>query len=155
MGELLTFALGLVSAYLAAQWKARRDLEADYDRDLRGARIAAYRELWKLLEPLARYAPPGAVTTATARALASALRHWYFHDGGLFLSGASRDAYFALQQALEAALATSPGVAPAAGETTPDRSVADPAALQRAGSALRTATAADVGTRRASALAAA
>ena len=142
MRELLTFALGLVSAYLATQWKARKDLEADYDRDLRGTRITAYRELWKLLEPLAKYAPPGPITPELATSLMVDLRHWYFFTGGLFLSTRSRDAYFALQDALAAALGPHPTNA---WEATA-------ALLRKRGSTLRSATAADVGTRRSSAV---
>lgn len=149
MRELLTFVLGLVSAYLAARWKAHKDLEADYDRDLRAARIAGYRELWKLLEPLARYAPPAPLTTAVAVALANDLRHWYFQTGGLFLSDDSRDAYFVLQEALGLTIAPpADGRLVDAGALPPELA----APLLKAGSALRTATAHDVGTRRTSAV---
>ena len=142
MRELLTFVLGLVSAYLATQWKARKDLEADYDRDLRATRITAYRELWKLLEPLAKYSPPGPITPELAASLSVDLRHWYFVTGGLFLSTPSRDAYFGLQDALSAALGPHPVNA---WEATV-------ALLRKRGSTLRSATAADVGTRRTSAV---
>ena len=144
---------GSASAYLAARWKAHKDLEADYDRELRGARIAAYRALWTLLEPLARYAPPGPLTAAVAADLASALRGWYFQTGGLFLSDESRRAYFALQEVRAAALAPTPnGTPPAApaGDPAGELGGATRTALRRAGSALRTATARDVGTRRTS-----
>lgn len=142
MGEILTFALGLVSAYLATQWKARRDLEADYDRDLRGTRITAYRELWKLLEPLAKYAAPGPITPELAASLAVDLRHWYFSTGGLFLSTPSRDAYFGVQDALAAAIGPHPANA---WEATASL-------LRKRGSTLRSTTAADVGTRHSSAV---
>jgi hypothetical protein len=146
MAELLTFALGLISAYFATQWKARRDLEADYDKDLRASRIKAYCELWKLLEPLAKYSPPGPITPELSGRLAVGLRHWYFNVGGLFLSGPSRDAYFALQDALKTAADPHP--------TTDHGRAWDATAglLRKRGSGLRSATAADVGTRRTSAV---
>jgi hypothetical protein len=148
MRELLTFVLGLVSAYLATKWKARKDLESDYDRDLRGSRIKAYLELWKLLEPLAKYSPPGPVTPHVASTLSEQLRHWYFHTGGLFLSAESRSAYFSLQDTLVAALVPSTSADPARPGAAVRPWTDFVAELRSRGSVLRTAMAGDVGTRR-------
>ena len=61
-GEVVVALVGLVSVLLTAvitaiatAAKVRRDLEADYDLALRNERLAAYRELWRWLEPLAKY----------------------------------------------------------------------------------------------------
>ena len=97
---LITAGLGLITAALLALLGSRQRLEVEYDIELRKRRIEAYQALWKILEPLAYYAPSSAVTHALARDLARALRSWYFEVGGLFLSEASREAYFDLQKGL-------------------------------------------------------
>jgi hypothetical protein len=63
MADSVTVALasalgGGVLTYLTTIMKIRKDLAAQYDADLRRDRIGVYKSLWKLLEPLARYAPP-------------------------------------------------------------------------------------------------
>jgi hypothetical protein len=104
MSELVTTVLGaglgLVTGALLALLASRKRLEVEYDIELRKHRIEAYQALWKILEPLAYYSPPSAVTYAVARDLAQALRSWYFEVGGLFLSEESREAYFDLQKGL-------------------------------------------------------
>jgi len=90
-----------VVTYLVAVVKIRRELEATYDRDLRDRRLVVYKELWSHLEPLAKYASPHPFSRAAAKDLTQALRSWYFETGGLFLSERSRDAYFAVQDALK------------------------------------------------------
>jgi hypothetical protein len=97
---VLGAGLGLLTGAVLALLASRQRLEVEYDIQLRNHRIEAYQALWKILEPLAYYAPPSAVTYAVATDLSHALRTWYFEVGGLFLSEASRDAYFDLQKGL-------------------------------------------------------
>jgi hypothetical protein len=97
---VLGAGLGLLTGAVLALLASRQRLEVEYDIQLRNHRIDAYQALWKILEPLAYYAPPSAVTYAVATDLSQALRTWYFEVGGLFLSEASRDAYFDLQKGL-------------------------------------------------------
>jgi hypothetical protein len=92
--------LGLLTGVVLALLGSRQRLEVEYDIELRKHRIEAYQALWKILEPLAYYSPPSAVTYAVARDLSQALRSWYFEVGGLFLSEGSREAYFDLQKGL-------------------------------------------------------
>jgi hypothetical protein len=92
--------VGAISGILTTAWKTRKDLEAQYDIDLRKRRIEAYRALWKELEILADYSPPGELRYDGLRALSISLRQWYFQRGGLFLSLKTRGPYFNLQQAL-------------------------------------------------------
>jgi hypothetical protein len=122
------FALGLASAYIGLHWKIRKELEGEYDKDLRGKRRDAYAALWKILQPLAKYSPPAPVTPELLKQLSADLRQWYFEVGGLYMSANARDAYFALQDELQ---------------------LASPSAENaiRAGSRLRTATTRDVGSR--------
>lgn len=98
--SLLTAALGLGTGAVLAILGSRKRLEVEYDIELRGHRIEAYQALWKILEPLAYYSPPEAVTYAVARELSQALRTWYFEVGGLFLSEETRGAYFNVQKGL-------------------------------------------------------
>lgn len=93
-------AIGALSGILTTSWKTRKDLESQYDIDLRKQRIEAYRKLWKDLEPLAYYSPPAALTYGGLQTLSESLRRWYFEEGGLFLSQKTRPPYFHLQQAL-------------------------------------------------------
>ena len=104
MSELVTTVLGaglgLLTGVVLALLGSRQRLEVEYDIELRKHRIEAYQALWKILEPLAYFSPPSAVTYAVARDLSQALRSWYFEVGGLFLSEGSREAYFDLQKGL-------------------------------------------------------
>jgi hypothetical protein len=46
---LLSAAAGVVAGIVTTAWKSRKELESQYDIDLRKRRIDAYVELWKLL----------------------------------------------------------------------------------------------------------
>jgi hypothetical protein len=123
--------------YVTTFLKIRQDLAAQYDAELRRDRIGVYKALWKCTEPLARYARQSVFTYHEAQALATALRCWYFEEGGIFLSEPARDAYFDLQKALK----TLHG---GAHEQVPDPVLEK---LMEIGSALRTRLSQDVGTR--------
>lgn len=134
---LASAVAGGALTYVTTIMKIRQDLAAQYDADLRRDRIGVYKRLWTLLQPLARYAPPGEFSFSKGHELATALRAWYFEEGGLFLSEPARDAYFALQDALKALDGPSADAVPA--ETLK--------ALMDVGSTLRTHLSEDVGTR--------
>ena len=138
-GELFTFALGLASGMIVLYAKTRREAHAEYDRDIRTKRFEAYKELWKLTQPLAKYSPPGPVTEEVLRAISSAMRVWYFETGGIIMTSRSRDAYFAIQDSITIHLKDRP---PKAGDTVPDIET-----ISKRASTLRTAMTADVGTR--------
>jgi hypothetical protein len=143
LGTLVTVA---VTAYVTAA-RVRRDLESEYDISLRTDRLNAYRELWRSLQPLAKYARPAPVTYRVIGGLIGELRIWYFQTGGIFLSYGARDAYFALMDELRELVVRAP--------SDPSFEL-DFEAFQRLrelGSDLRTAMVDDVQTRRSSALA--
>lgn len=142
--ELVALALGSAGTYVAIQWKLRAELEGKYDQSLRSARIKVYQTLWVSLQPLAKYARPGPVTYQAVARLSEELRVWYFEIGGLYFSGPARDAYFTLQDGL--AEVQREGLAKGARESELDDDTFE--RLRQLGSALRTAMAADVGTRR-------
>jgi hypothetical protein len=139
---LLGFLLGAVSSYLGLYWKVKKELEAQYDKDLRAERLKVYAALWKLLQPLAKYSRSGPVTASSLQKLSGDLRQWYFEVGGLFMSDKTRDAYFALQDELTNKFATY--------QEHLDRELSDTdfEDIRTKGSRLRTATTVDVGSRR-------
>ena len=134
---LASAVVGGALTYVTAVLKIRRDLAARYDADLRRDRISVYKQLWSKLEPLAKYAPAKALTHDDAHGLASALRSWYFEEGGLFLSEPARNAYFGLQEALKTVTEHSK-------QPLPHPVLA---LLMERGSELRTQLTRDVGTR--------
>ena len=97
--------VGFLSTYATARQKFRDDLQAKFNEGLHQSRVTTYQQLWALLEVLAKYARPHPVTPQLLRTLAGNLRKWYFEVGGLFLTDDSRDAYFALQDAIVIELA--------------------------------------------------
>jgi hypothetical protein len=131
----------IITAYLASR-KIREDLEARYDTDLRERRLNVYTELWKSLEPLAKYSPPGPVTGTVMADLSRSLRVWYYETGGIFLSTEARDAYFRLQDALVG------GIHNAAGDGNAVVGAETFEFIRARSSALRTGLAHDIGTRR-------
>ena len=142
-GTLVTVA---VTAYVTAA-KVRRDLESEYDISLRTDRLAAYRELWRSLQPLAKYARPAPVTYRVIGTLIGELRSWYFQSGGILLSYRTRDAYFTLMDELRELLAGAPA------DPSLELDFAAFQTVRELGSDLRTAMVDDVQTRRSSALA--
>jgi hypothetical protein len=137
----LSAVVGAAAGVFAAAYKSRKELESLYDIELRRLRIKAYLKLWKELEPLADWSPPGPVTNGSLGRLSKALRSWYFTSGGLYLSGKSRAPYFNLQEALTQ---VSEG-RPADDETEPEADTRQ--MLHALASRLRTATTDDVATR--------
>jgi hypothetical protein len=155
--EVIVAVIGLVGSAAGAIWAAyvgtrRRvlaELEGRYDAALRDARLGVYPKLWAHLEPLAKYArePPGLPTRREIEELTATLRHWYFHEGGLYLSAEARGAYFQLQDALTAVVTSSKRWA-AGAEPSNEIDVDSFEALREIGSWLRTTLTYDVGTRR-------
>lgn len=101
----ITAVLGLVSgavlAYVTAVVKFRKDLEAEFDKDLRERRLGAYEKLWATLESLARYDLPEPLTPYVLSKVTEAMRQWYFQSGGLYLSDDTRKVYFTLKDAIQ------------------------------------------------------
>jgi hypothetical protein len=134
--EIVVAAAGLVVGVAGTAYKSRKELEQNYDVDLRKSRMDVYRTRWKSLQPLARYAPPSErLDPDDLHRLAVALRRWYFETGGFFLSTAARNAYFKLQETV--AQTIEQGIDPDSVRTL----------LRERGSNLREAMAADVATR--------
>jgi hypothetical protein len=131
---ILSAGVGALAGVVTTAWKSRKDLEAQYDIDLRTRRVEAYSDLWKALEPLAYHFAARDLDATGAKQLGAALRRWYYATGGLVLSADSRPAYFNLQSALAGASADEVG--------DPEREI-----LKALASRLRTSTTNDVATR--------
>jgi hypothetical protein len=104
LATTVTAAAGIIVAvitgvlgYRSARWNLRKELEVD----LRRQRLEAFKQLWALSEPLAKYGRTGPVTPASMEKLSADLSHWYFAQGGMFLSEESRETCFSLQNALQ------------------------------------------------------
>ncbi len=144
---LIGLASGAILAYLGAILKFRKELEAEYDKDLRNKRIEVYKELWSQLQLLARYDRPKPLNRKTLEKLTVAMREWYFETGGLFLSEESRKAYFDLKQGIKDILENSKYRADEALDLPDVEALVDKASL------LRARLTKDVGTRKSSPIA--
>lgn len=146
---VLTGSFGLVSgalvAYVSAILKFRKELESEFDKEIRKERMRVYQELWGHLEILARYDRPAPLTAQSLQDLSVAMRTWYFESGGILLSEQARRSYFALKEELR--LAVENARAQGDGDAGADASTLVPAA-----SLLRAHLTKDLGTRRSPAL---
>lgn len=136
----VSLSTGIIATYFGAVIKFRKDFEFEYDKDLRQKRIQEYLNLWKLLQPLAFYSPPGPVTYCTIIELSREMRQWYYEKGGIYLSSLSRDSYFALQKKIQEDL-TNPHNQ---NDLLPDQIREE---IKKLASSLRTSMSNDVGTR--------
>ena len=137
----LTFVLGI-----ATNWAtSRRTLALQYDTELRRERLAVYADLWSRLEVLNKYGRSSSrLSRVDTEKLVADLKRWYFQVGGIYLSEPTRNDYFALQDALQHALAT------ARAERGELESAGDEAFefVRLRASRLRTSLTRDVGTRK-------
>ena len=98
IGGIASIGVGLIAAYV----KIKKELEREYDINLRNGRLTAYRKLWKEMEPLSKYSREDPFTYKKAKELSQKLKDWYFQNGqGMFLTVNSRNSYFKLQDKLQ------------------------------------------------------
>jgi hypothetical protein len=140
-------ASGLVSAVLthfSTRAKLRLDLAAEYDKTLQESRLAAYKELWSVLEPLARFGRDRPITHTVLRGISDKTRHWYFQTGGIYLTQRSRGPYFAWKEAMQ------PVLDDVDASRSPEAPISDSRLVRiiATGSTLRTALSDDIGTKR-------
>ena len=133
-----------IGAWLGKVWADRiaqtRKLAGDIDLDLRVRRIDLYGEIWEATAVLPRWPPAQGVTYDQLYGLSQTLRTWYFHRGGMYLSRRTHDgAYSTLQETLADVLSR--------GASGPI-SEADYERVRHRCSALRTALANDIESRR-------
>lgn len=132
-----------LSAATDLDWQTRQEREAIFNDLIRPERIPAYKKLWALFEPLAKYSPPGPFTYRAAWNLSNSMRHWYFEGGGgMFLSESSRATYFPVQEYLGKCLLGQGADMDDLNSPLPDEDIKT---LRRLGSLLRASLAEDIG----------
>jgi hypothetical protein len=134
--------------YFSTRAKLRLDLAAQYDKQLQEKRLAAYMDLWAMLEPLARFGRDKLVTYAVLKDISDKTRSWYFHVGGIYLTRASVAPYFNWKGLMQPILDNADLA------TNPDKPIPQSQleAIIAAGSALRSSLSEDIGTKRLSRL---
>ena len=86
LSALIAGTVALLVSSVVALWLQRKKLATDYDVTLRIERLAEYRRLWELTEPLGWYGGHE-ITPEIAQKLLKDLDHWYFQNGaGLLMS---------------------------------------------------------------------
>ena len=143
-GSVVAAGIGIVLGGVVTLLTTRAQLgiaaEHTYDQTLRDLRLPHFQELFHLTERLPREWRAGAPTRPELLEIRESFHAWYFGEkaGGMFLSEDGRSAYFAVQNALQAA----------AGRLDDDGSEVsgdDSAVLRRTASDLRHRLSADLG----------
>ena len=140
---------GFISAvitYFSTRSKTRLELMVEYDKELQKSRLEAYRKLWAMLERLARFGIEKPITYEDLRQISNATRIWYFQEGGIYLTRASRGPYFRMKELLQPLLDDKKLASRPADAIEPELLVP----VIKAGSILRTSLSDDIGTKRAS-----
>ncbi|CAN7749496.1 hypothetical protein LJR084_006800 [Variovorax sp. LjRoot84] len=133
-----------LAALLGKVWIDRivqtQKLLQEIDIDLRTKRIGVYEELWKSTAILPKWPKATDVTYEQLLLFSEGLRKWYFEKGGMYLSRSThKRAYGPLQDALAEVLRI---------HKTGPVSVEDYETIRSRCSALRTALASDIESRR-------
>lgn len=142
-------AAGFVSAvvtYFSTRAKTRLELAVEYDKELQKSRLEAYKKLWAMLEPLARFGRDKTVTHEDLRGISDRSRSWYFREGGIYLTRASRGPYFRWKELMQPLLDNNQF----ADQPTAPIPETELEEVISAGSTLRTSLSDDIGTKRAS-----
>lgn len=138
ISALAGLLVGGAVSYVTSRAQLRVQAEHEYDRSLRDLRLPHYQRLFHLTERIPRQWLSSSVPDqARLRDIRETFHSWYFSEqaGGLFLSQAARDAYFALQNALQET----------ADRTTAALTDDDSVTLRAKASALRHQLSADLG----------
>jgi hypothetical protein len=98
---IITGSIGIFGTYLAAIQKFRKDLEAEFDKELRKERVEAYKDLWNDLRKLS-HTHKNPLTNVTYGDLTEIM--WKMHDryfeSGIYLSSSSRFRFFELKDCI-------------------------------------------------------
>ncbi len=101
---LISGVISSALTYFSTRSKIRLDMRVEYDKSLHEKRLALYKDLWPKTEPLARFSPHFVLTYNIVKKVADETRQWYFAEGGIYLSKACREPYFALKEQLQLVL---------------------------------------------------
>jgi hypothetical protein len=96
---LITSGVAVLAGFAGAYLKHLLDLRSKVDEGLRATRGPLYQELWKTTELLPEW-PRDEVRYGQLQDMSKQCRTWYFREGGMYLSGRSRELYSAVQDHL-------------------------------------------------------
>jgi hypothetical protein len=102
--SVITVIAGLISAiltYFLGVLKIKRELIVKFDQRVLEERLMAYKELWKLFLPLAKYNPSQSPTYGILKNISILMTKWYYETGGLYLTYESRKEYFDVQDKIQ------------------------------------------------------
>jgi hypothetical protein len=139
---LASGVLTAIASYFAISKKIHMEFERNAELELRARRVPIIQKLWKVMEPISYRSGRVKASERTISKFSEELTTWYYEVGGIYLSKSSWSMYIELQKALEK-LQSCHGVNKLISEL-PHR---DLHYLQHDGSALRSCTAKDCGTR--------
>jgi hypothetical protein len=87
-------AVAFITAWITTVVKLRREHELDIDKELRDARINAYKKPWSDLKDLSKHRSE-APSFEELNRLVATLTDWYYTEGGLYLTQYSQPAFVA------------------------------------------------------------
>lgn len=90
--------IGGFVAYVGAVINSSLAMRSQIDQSLRDARTNVYKDLWRRTGLLPQWPKSSDVTYAKLSDFSRDLRHWYFTEGGIYLSSESRAMYGRLQE---------------------------------------------------------
>jgi hypothetical protein len=76
VGAFISGVFLTLSGALGVFLKFRNDLKAEYDKELRTARVEAYQRLWQIQQNLAKYDLPEPLTPQRLKELSEEMRDW-------------------------------------------------------------------------------
>jgi len=146
--------IAAIAGIFFTYYGVKRNLQAQYDIDLRSKRIDAYRSLWKELHLLRKHSAPETLSYGEVNTLLKELTSWYYEDGkGMYLTEKSRERFLDLLKELEDITKTKgarkdEAISSSDLGTFPDKETKTKGSgLRGAGSELRTLLLKDIGTR--------
>jgi hypothetical protein len=99
---------GLVS-YLGALWKSAVDFHSKVDDGLIAKRTRLYEALWSLTKKVPKWPQNEQLRYTHLRELSVEMQRWYFDEGGIYMSEATRVAYGAAQDTISAVVRAASG----------------------------------------------
>ena len=92
-GIVTSGAVGLVAGFIGSVLQGMLAERTRIDESVRATRLECYTKLWRKTELLPAYPVAAEVTYDELLALTEEMRDWYFREGGMYLSEASRKRY--------------------------------------------------------------
>lgn len=101
---IVSSLIGGIVAYAGAVINSSLATRAQIDQNLRDSRTNVYKDLWRRTGLLPQWPKSQDVTYAKLTDFSRDLRHWYFNDGGIYLSTEARETYGKVQETVSTVL---------------------------------------------------